>query len=169
MEIIDYNSNVNSEYTELAKSLPSPMIFLAGPTVRANQTHLESWRPEAVSMFLRRDFHGTLIVPEFSSRPESEEFNEGLPIWEYNFLEMSKCIMFWIPRTPELIGLTTNFELGYWLGRNPGKIAYGRPYGAYKTEYTDLMWNKVLPKRDICENIASTVVSAINIAGKESA
>ena len=48
--------------------------------------------------------------------------------------------MFWIPRTRELIGLTTNYELGYWTAKDRKKVVYGRPDDAYRIKYTDVMW-----------------------------
>lgn len=119
---------------------PGPVIFLAGPTVRGNQTHLTSWRFEAIKIFKKLKFKGSLIVPEFTLRTESDKGKEGWIVhWENNGLTRADCIMFWIPRTRELIGLTTNFELGYWMGKQPQKVVYGRPEDAYRVRYLDVM------------------------------
>lgn len=115
-------------------------IFLAGPTVRGNQPHLTSWRLDAVTEFKRRGFAGNLIIPEFSNRKESDQFRYDIPQWEYAGLQMAHCIMFWIPRTKELIGLTTNHELGYWMALDRSKVVYGRPNDAYRMTYCDIMW-----------------------------
>jgi len=115
-------------------------IFLAGPTVRGNQPHLTSWRFEAIDIFKRKNFEGNLIVPEFSNKHESDKHRQDLPIWEFHGLKNSHVNMFWIPRTRELIGLTTNFELGYWMGRYRDKVVYGRPDDAYRIDYLDIMW-----------------------------
>jgi len=48
--------------------------------------------------------------------------------------------MFWVPRTRELIGLTTNHEHGYWLAKFRSKILYGRPSDSYRNSYLDIMW-----------------------------
>ncbi len=121
---------------------PTPVIFLAGPTVRGHQQHLQpSWRFEAIEIFRRRGFAGTLIVPEFTDCAASDKDRYDLPIWEYAGLTLADCIMFWIPRTRELIGLTTNFELGYWL-RERQKVVYGRPRDAYRIGYLDILWTK---------------------------
>ena len=119
-------------------SLPS--VFLAGPTVRGNQTHLTSWRLEAIELFKKNGFDGNLIIPEFTEKYESDQHRYDLPIWEFEGLRKCNCIMFWIPRTRELIGLTTNFELGYWMGREREKVVYGRPNDAYRINYLDTMW-----------------------------
>ena len=106
-----------------------PTCFLAGPTVRGNQLHLKSWRPDAVNCFKEYDFDGNIIIPEFSNPVQSDKHRDDLPIWEFEGLRRCKVILFWVARTRELIGLTTNFELGYWVGKNRDKVIYGRPDG----------------------------------------
>lgn len=117
-----------------------PTIFLAGPTVRGNQPHLTSWRYEAVTLFYALGFEGNLIIPEFTNRSESDKYRYDLPVWEYKGLTNSHVIMFWIPRTRELIGLTTNHEHGYWTATHRSKVVYGRPDDAYRMSYLDIMW-----------------------------
>lgn len=126
-------------------SLPS--VFLAGPTVRGNQHHLSSWRPDAVRLFKEKGFNGNLIIPEFSSKTESDQFRYDLPVWEFEGLTKSNVIMFWIPRTRELIGLTTNHEHGYWMARDRNRVVYGRPNDAYRMSYLDIMWVEDYKKR----------------------
>ena len=115
-------------------------IFLAGPTVRGNQPHLTSWRFEAIRLFAEKKFNGNLIIPEFVDTRESDKHRNDIPLWELSGLEKSHMIMFWIPRTMELIGLTTNYEFGYWTARDRNKIVYGRPDNAYRIKYLDIMW-----------------------------
>ncbi len=117
-----------------------PTVFLAGPTVRGNQPHLTSWRFEAIDLFKQKNFDGNLIIPEFVSKTESDKGKLDIPIWEYNGLSQCGAIMFWIPRTKELIGLTTNCEFGYWMARDRGKMIYGRPNDSYRNTYLDIMW-----------------------------
>lgn len=124
-------------------SINKPSIFLAGPTVRGNQPHLTSWRFEAIEEFKRQGFDGALIIPEFTSKTESDKGKNWIPIWEFTGLKKSDCIMFWIPRTRELIALTTNMEFGYWQGKDPNKMIYGRPDDTYRMGYLDVMWNAV--------------------------
>lgn len=119
---------------------PDKTIFLAGPTVRGNQPHLTSWRFAAIKEFERQGFNGTLIIPEFSDKHESDKGKFWIPKWEYTGLTACDIIMFWIPRTKELIGLTTNHEHGYWMGRCKKKMVYGRPDDAYRMSYLDIMW-----------------------------
>lgn len=115
-------------------------VFLAGPTVRGNQPHLTSWRFEAVALFIKNKFDGNIIIPEFSDKRESDQFRYDIPTWEFTGLQKCHVIMFWIPRTRELIGLTTNHEFGYWMARDRSKVVYGRPDDAYRIKYLDIMW-----------------------------
>lgn len=130
------------EYTD------KPIIFLAGPTVRGNQPHLTSWRHAAIAEFEKQGFDGTLIVPEFEDKFESDQYRYDIPEWEFAGLQIANVIMFWIPRTRELIGLTTNWEHGYWVARDRGKVVYGRPDDAYRMKYLDIMWEA--DANDIC-------------------
>ena len=115
-------------------------IFLAGPTVRGNQPHLISWRFEAIEMFKQKGFNGSIILPEFTSKTESDKGKKWVPLWERNGLINCDTILCWIPRTRELIGLTTNWEIGYWMGRQADKVVYGRPDDAFRIDYIDTMW-----------------------------
>ena len=135
------------ETEQSVNEIIGPSIFLAGPTVRGNQQHLISWRFEAIEIFRKLNFNGSLIVPEFSNNYESDKERFDLPIWEFNGLNKADIILFWIPRTRELIGLTTNFELGLWLSRDVYKVIYGRPDDAYRINYCDIMYNKLCEEK----------------------
>ncbi len=123
----------------------NPMIFLAGPTIRAHQRHLgrPSWREEAIKELEKQKVTGSIVIPEFPDQTVSDKGKKWVPLWEFNGLKTSDCILFWIPRTKEIIGLTTNWELGYWVGRNRDKIVYGRPDEAYRIDYLDTMWEAI--------------------------
>ena len=158
---------------ESVRASSNPTIFLAGPTVRGNQPHLTSWRFAAIEEFETQGFSGDLIVPEFISKTESDKGKEWIPIWEFNGLKKADCILFWIPRTKELIALTTNMEFGYWQGRQPEKMIYGRPDDAYRISYLDIMW-KAVPKEQsskiytpkIYNTLAETISASIRLAGQ---
>lgn len=150
-----------------------PSVFLAGPTVRGHQTHLKSWRDEAIGLFELYGFKdGNLIIPEFLEKTESDQYRYDLPVWEFTGLQRCHVIMFWIPRTRELIGLTTNHEHGYWLARNPDKVVYGHPHDAYRMTYLDIMWVEDAKRRSkdtgchvpcpIYTGLQSTVIATID-------
>ena len=150
-------SDIKSLYNE-----KRPVVFLAGPTCRGNQTHLTSWRFAAIDEFNKQGFDGYLIVPEFLSKTESDKHRPDLPIWEFAGLKVCDIIMFWIPRTRELIGLTTNQELGYWMARKREKLIYGRPDDAYRIQYQDIMWVEDAKDRGIyCQPICNTLQDTI--------
>ena len=170
---VKHNVTVHRYHTpnDVIRLIERPSIFLAGPTVRGHQPHLTSWRYEAIEEFKRQGFNGDLIVPEFTSKTESDQNKEWVPKWEYNGLKAADCIMFWIPRTRELIALTTNMEFGYWQGREPQKMVYGRPDDAYRMSYLDIMWNKVSEETlnyepNIYNTLENTVAAAIKLANK---
>ena len=166
MQVLRYE---NSREEILAPS-PSPKIFLAGPTVRGNQPHLTSWRFEAVELFEKNGFDGTLIIPEFTVRIESDLGKGWIPIWEFEGLQEADCILFWIPRTRELIGLTTNYELGYWVARERQKVIYGRPDDAYRISYPDIMWEADAQDGESVEifnTLESTVIGAIELSTRQ--
>jgi len=148
-----------------------PIVFLAGPTVRGNQPHLTSWRFDAIAEFERQGFDGTLIVPEFTDKYESDKYRYDIPEWEFAGLKTADCIMFWIPRTRELIGLTTNWEHGYWVARDRDKVVYGRPDDAYRMTYLDIMWvadakdySSLKPEIVIYDHLTDTVSASIKKA-----
>lgn len=149
-----------------------PTIFLAGPTVRGNQQHLTSWRFKAIELFEEARFNGNLIVPEFLSKTESDQHRPDLPLWEFEGLKKCDVIMFWVPRTRELIALTTNYEFGYWTGRNRDKVIYGRPVDAYRIGYLDIMWKEDRIERfksnfgaPIFNSLETTVLASIGKSG----
>ncbi len=145
-----------------------PSIFLAGPTVRGNQPYLTSWRIEAIDLFTTSGYDGDLIVPEFRTTTESDKGKRWIPEWEHTGLKLCTVIMFWVPRTRELIGLTTNHELGYWMARDRDRIVYGRPDNAYRIEYNDLMFAIDCQERgtkmsSIHSTLPATVCAAIGL------
>ncbi len=148
----------------------SPRIFLAGPTVRGHQQHLQpSWRCAAIDLFRETGFQGSLIIPEFSDCTLSDKGRYDLPTWEYAGLKLADCILFWVPRTRELIGLTTNFELGYWM-RWREDLVYGRPNDAYRIDYLDILWKKDYEEYKVGSDViyrtlASTTEAALRLVG----
>jgi len=149
-----------------------PSIFLAGPTVRGNQPHLVSWRFEAIRIFKEKGFDGNLIIPEFTDKTASDKYRYDLPVWEFGGLSKSHVILFWIPRTRELIGLTTNHEHGYWMAKDREKVVYGRPDDAYRMTYLDIMWVEDGKRRHwfsncpIYNKLDKTIAAAIDLTTK---
>jgi hypothetical protein len=111
-------------------------VFLAGPTSR-HQTLMSNWRCEAVRFLREAGFEGYIYVPEPRGKEEEGDFTERSYIhwWESNRLFAAKKKAFWVPRDGnELLGLNTNFEWAYFLGRKAAgemfPIFIGWPNGA---------------------------------------
>lgn len=153
-------------YEDELKEKKKSRIFLAGPTVRGpEQADLVSWRKEALELFHSANFDGELVIPEFRMpRWEMNLTTHYILTWEYHGLCSSDVIMFWIPRTERLIGLTTNHELGFWCARKPSKVVYGRPDDAVAIRYTDFMWKVVNDEAIIHRILPSTINAAIEKA-----
>ncbi len=158
---------------EEVNALNEPVIFLAGPTVRGHQEHLQpSWRFEAIEIFEKLGFQGALIVPEFASKTESDKGRLDIPLWEYNGLKKADCILFWIPRTKELIALTTNWEHGYWFARDINRVILGYPplgsENSYRNGYIDIMYREINKELDIEPMIYNTLEETIKASIKRS-
>lgn len=112
-------------------------IALCGPTPRDNKT--TSWRVEALQILEKLGFEGTVYVPEYSSGQKYKSYVEQVE-WERKVYLNCTIMVFWIPRHfPDMPGLTTNVEFGYWL--KSGKCIYGRPENAERTRYLDWLYN----------------------------
>lgn len=112
-----------------------PSVFLAGPTYR--DPTKKSWREEAIKLLQWHKFDGVVYVPEQVFSDPDFDYNKQIH-WEWEALTESDCIAFWVPRSlPELPGFTTNVEFGYWMGKNPKKVLYGRPEYSEKNRYLD--------------------------------
>jgi len=169
MTVYRYDTPTNILHERLTVTA-QPSVFLAGPTVRGNQPYLTSWRFEAIEEFKKNGFDGILVVPEFPDKTESDKGKRWIPEWEHTGLRLSTVIMFWVPRTRELIGLTTNHEIGYWMARDRNKIVYGRPDDAYRIEYNDLMFaidckERNSRMRPIHTSLDATVQATIGYVG----
>lgn len=156
MNVIRYETNPKDFNKFYKKS-----IFLAGPTVRDEQTWLpQSWRFDAIKEFEAQGFDGNLFVPEFEFGSKAVTYS--CPEWEYEALSNVNVIMFWVPRTQDLIGLTTNCEFGYWMVKRPDDIVYGRPDDAYRIYYLDFLWDKHFLNNPIHKTLKETIKFSIS-------
>ena len=112
-------------------------IVLCGPTPRDNNTL--SWRPKALQILEKLGFDGTIYVPEYTSGLKFNSYIDQVN-WEREVYINCTVILFWVPRhIPDMLGLTTNVEFGYWLKSE--KCIYGRPEFAERTRYLDWLYN----------------------------
>lgn len=129
MEVVYSDEPASDEYLS---------IFLAGPTPRSSE--VKSWRPEAIQILEELGFTGTVMVPERKDWAAQFDYNDQIE-WEQTCMNSCGDIAFWVPRDLETMpAFTTNVEFGYWMGREPYKVRYGRPEGAPNTRYLDAMY-----------------------------
>jgi hypothetical protein len=108
-------------------------IFLAGPSPRDQTT--ESWRPMAMSKLQTfYKFDGIIYNPEARNYDE-DSFNYDNQIhWEWEALNMSTVVVFWVPRNMvNMPAFTTNVEFGLYAAT--GKCLFGAPPEAPKNNY----------------------------------
>lgn len=105
-------------------------IFLAGPTHR--DASLPSWRTEAIEILESLGFDGVVFIPE-GPLGEGASYEDQIA-WETLCLDMSDCVLFWVPRDLKTLpGFTTNVEWGEW--KSSGKVVLGFPESAPKMRY----------------------------------
>ena len=120
-------------------------VFLAGPSPRTKD--ILDWRHEALSLFEKNEFTGTIFIPvpkeRFYGKDDSPDWTYDNQVdWECAARNVSDIILFWIPREIDrnkkdlgMPAFTTNIEFGEDL--HSGKIMYGRPDNAEKCRYLD--------------------------------
>jgi 8-oxo-dGTP pyrophosphatase MutT (NUDIX family) len=135
-------------------------LFLAGPTPRSPS--VPSWRPAALDEIERRwDGPGTLVV--FVPEPRGEVWPDydQQRTWELYWGDRCDVVLFWIPRGPDMLGLTTNDEWGRW--KDSARVTLGSPPDASSVRYQrDYAVDHHIPLND---TIADTVGSALKAIG----
>lgn len=132
-------------------------IVLCGPTDRKNKTE---WRKQAIKILENLNFDGTIYIPEPNIK-NFENYIEQVE-WERNCYIYAKVILFWVPRKfPDMPGLTTNVEFGYWLSTK--KCIYGRPDWAERIRYLDWLYELEYNKKPF-NNLEELLKEAINLA-----
>ena len=142
-----------------------PSVFLAGPTIR-NGKFEESWRSEAVKIFEELGFDGNLYVPESKTGVYPDSLRKTA-YWEWDRLESSKAILFWIPRDLDLLpGFTTNTEFGRYITLCPENVMLGYPVNAPKNSYIGLMYERFNPT-PIYHDLRELIKGTIEKVGKD--
>lgn len=161
-------------YGNRADVMPErPSIFLAGPTRKEGYIK-DSWWAEAIDIFKKVNYDGTLFIPENGRILEDGniggdkngnlEFSEYHTIWERKALSKVDCIMFWIPRGKDLQGFTTNIEFGEWSARKPNQIILGHPKNCKGNGYIDYLYRNVCKRGQFLETLEETITWSIMIA-----
>ena len=144
-------------YTHERISEDGVSCFLAGPTpVRED---VKSWRKDAIKFFEKYNFKGTLYVPEFRDKSYYDDKIGLCEIkWDQSALESASAVMFWIPRSRNMLGLSTNVEFGFLISK--GNMIYGRPSSAFKCLFLDYLYEEKLNRKP-SETLEETVVKVI--------
>ncbi len=115
-------------------SLPKS-IFLAGPTPRSDK--VQTWRKEAITILERLNFDGSVLIPEGEDWTYKNEYLDQVS-WEWEALNMSTCVVFWVPREiQEMPGFTTNVEYGLMATSRKSLLSY--PLDAPKVQYLETL------------------------------
>lgn len=140
-------------------------IFLAGPSPRNKNEY--NWRKEALKILNDNNYTGTVFIPLkkdiFYGKNDDKEWNYQDQIkWECNCRKIADLVVYWIPRTEKMLGLTTNIEFGEDL--NTKEVLYGRPDEALKCRYLD---ERIRLKRNkIYNNLSDLLNQAIDKLGE---
>lgn len=127
LTIIDKTTPVTADLGTVTKS-----IFLAGPSPRGDIADWNgTWRSEAIAILKRIGYDGHVFIP----LPVTGQTYEETTAWEEHFLELADQIVFWVPRSDDLPGFTTNVEFGEWM--DSGKVNLGYPVGTPKMRFLD--------------------------------
>lgn len=124
-------------------------IFLAGPSPRyyiGSVIRTDTWRHRAIDILDQLGYDGVVFVPLpdyafFKGIASNETIDYMNQVeWEEQAMNMADQLFFYVERTEENIGLTTNIEFGKYC--DSGKVVYCRPKDALKVRYFDNIWHK---------------------------
>lgn len=91
-------------------------VFLAGPSLRPEQSHMISWRLKAIKILEQLNYDGVVFIPEARGGNHLDLEFSKVNEWEHKCMNIADNILFYINRNIEegLLGLTTNTEVGIW-------------------------------------------------------
>ncbi|WP_258038757.1 HIT domain-containing protein [Streptomyces sp. SM12] len=140
-------------------------MFLAGPTPRRRD--VESWRPAAIEE-IRRQWAGpgqlAILIPEPRDGKWAVDYTQQYA-WEHEAMEQADTILFWIPRSAEMPGRTTNIEWGRY--GTSGRAVLGVPPEAPQARYNRyLIYEAGKFGTPVAETLTDTVAAAITLAGR---
>lgn len=126
----------------------SNSIFLAGPTMRG-KSYAESWRKTACDILQELEYDGYVYVPEFGHGPNPVNLDMQAG-WERKGLMAAGAIFFYMNRYfPEVPGLSTNVELGLYLGKKPSHCIMCIPDGTDKNSYPEWIYRKEIEENHL--------------------
>lgn len=139
----------------------SKSIFLAGPSPRGAEDL--DWRPEALKVLEDLGYDGVVFVPLPRGGDWRHHYDAQVE-WELTYLNMADVIAFWVPRSKELPGLTTNVEFGMFY--DSGKAMLGYPENATQMRY--LAHQGRVEHIPLCASLKETLLTAVERIGEGS-
>lgn len=136
----------------------SKSIFLAGPTPR--EKGVLDWREEAVELLADLGYDGVVFLPVPRDSNWTKDYDHQVS-WELQNLDRADQIVFWVPRSDDLPGFTTNVEYGRYF--DSGRAVLGYPKDAPKMRYLSALGREeYVPE---AHTLAGTLTFAINNIG----
>lgn len=138
----------DSHFDDQEHDTVTKSIFLAGPTPRSKVGDVmgSTWRHVAIEELRKLGYDGTVYIPITEERFQlgnvvEEELDYIQQIdWEQTAMNRADVIFFYVARTEENPGLTTNIEFGKYI--ESCRVVYARPHNAPHTEYLDKLAKK---------------------------
>lgn len=131
-------------------------IFLAGPTAKEEQ-NLQEWRYQALDYLEAKGWGGAVYLPLWRRGPVPTKTQVE---WEMAQLHRSTAILFWIPRSLQLLGLRTNVEWGHFMSSD--KCVLGFPSDAL--HMGSLLQDARRWEIPVAHTLEETVAEAIEVA-----
>jgi 8-oxo-dGTP pyrophosphatase MutT (NUDIX family) len=110
----------------------------------------------------RAGYDGVVYVPESSNGDWNHSYTDQIE-WEQRYLNRCDLIIAWVPRDLKTMpAFTTNVEFGQFV--TSGRLLYGRPNGAPKTQYLDVAYKQTVLKEPL-ESIEALATEAVQRLG----
>ena len=139
-------------------------IFLAGPSLRSHQSHLDQYkqREKAIKILEIYEYDGVVFIPEGKDGNYPENYDTQIS-QETKCLQMADNILFYINRNieDELLALTTNDEQGYQ--KDSGKCFLCTEHGAEHIRYQE-QWGEKL-KVNLTHSLSNSLKQIIELQG----
>ena len=161
-----YPKNEKGEWTDLSNVKNA--IFLAGPCPRPNYREAD-WREKIYDLFDALEFRGILINP---TNDKFDTYNsDELRLqtdWEHEGMKRASAIIFWMDRSNDHPGFTTNVEIGMWLGKKGVFAAMPPECTKNANRYIRIKLEEAGQKvYDSLEDVIQAVVADLNIGGRK--
>lgn len=162
--MIDFETLMNKGKTYRPVKFPEMIhdsIFLCGPCPREKSQ--SDWRDGFASILRKKGFTGDIINPTNRNWDESDKnMYDKQTSWEQRLMLRSSKVVFWMDRTDENLGFTTNIEFGTWC-KYPDSLVVGVSKTSQKSDYIRHECKKNgIPFSETLDDLANLVVKAFS-------